>query len=82
MSRDPEAKTEPRPRLYDKRTVERNIKKGLISRKDYDKYLKSLDDISDKGVYGGPAEDDDDDEDILDDEPETDGEAPGTNSHS
>ena len=82
MSRDPEAKTEAKPRLYDKRTVERNIKKGLISRKDYDKYLKSLEDISDKGVYGGPAEDDDDDDDILDDEPETEDETPGSNSHS
>jgi hypothetical protein len=47
-------------RLFDRRTVERNIKKGLISRKDYEKQLKSLEDVADKGVYGGsePEEDD------------------------
>ena len=39
-------------RLYDRRTVERNIKKGLITRKDYEKHLKSLEDVADKGVYG------------------------------
>jgi hypothetical protein len=33
--------------------VERNIKKGLITRKDYEKHLKSLDDVADKGVVGG-----------------------------
>ena len=49
------------PRLYDHRTVERNIKKGLITRKDYEKHLKALEDVADKGVYGGPADDDDDD---------------------
>ena len=38
------------------RTVERNIKKGLITRKDYEKHLKTLEDVADKGVYGGPAE--------------------------
>jgi hypothetical protein len=44
-------------RLYDKRTVERSIKKGLVARKDYDKYLKSLDDVTDKGVFGTPEND-------------------------
>jgi hypothetical protein len=71
MSRDAEAKIDPKTaRLYDKRTVERNIKKGLISRKDYDKYLKSLDDAAEKGVLGGPENepDDMDDMDELDDE--------------
>jgi hypothetical protein len=58
MSRDAEAKSEPKTaRLYDKRTVERNIKKGLFSRKDYEKHLKSLEDIADKGVFGGPESD-------------------------
>ncbi|HVV16833.1 MAG TPA: hypothetical protein VHH90_06460 [Polyangia bacterium] len=53
MSRDADPKTDPKPtRLFDKRTVERNIKKGLISRKDYEKYVKTLDDVGDKGVYG------------------------------
>jgi len=48
-------------RLYDRRTVERNIKKGLLTRKDYEKHLKSLDDVGEKGVYGGTDTDDDDD---------------------
>jgi hypothetical protein len=53
MTRDAEPKTDPKlARLFDKRTVDRNIKKGLISRKDYDKFLKSLDDVGDKGNYG------------------------------
>jgi hypothetical protein len=49
MSRDAEAKN---MRLYDRRTIERNIKKGLITRKDYEKFLKSLDDAKDKGTQG------------------------------
>jgi len=69
MSRDSEAKADPKTmRLYDKRIVERNIKKGLLSRKDYEKHLKSLEDIADKGLYGGPLEDGDDDDDILENE--------------
>jgi hypothetical protein len=43
-------------RLYDKRTIERSIKKGLLSRKDYDKHLKGLDDVADKGVYGAGSD--------------------------
>jgi hypothetical protein len=80
MSRDAEAKTDPKTaRLYDKRTVERNIKKGLVSRKDYEKYLKSLEDAAEKGVLGGPEneppeldegpEESDDDSDDEADEP-------------
>jgi hypothetical protein len=49
MSRDAEAKN---MRLYDRRTIERNIKKGLITRKDYEKFLKALDDAKDKGTQG------------------------------
>ena len=59
MGRDAEAKTDTKtPRLYDKRTVERNIKKGLLTRKDYEKHLKTLDDVADKGVFGLPEGDD------------------------
>ena len=47
-------------RLFDKRTVERSIKKGLVGRKDYEKYLKSLDDVADKGVFGMPEGDEPD----------------------
>jgi nitrogen regulatory protein PII-like uncharacterized protein len=53
-------------RLFDRRTVERNIKKGLITRKDYEKHLKALEDTADKGVYGG-TDTDEPDEDDLDD---------------
>lgn len=42
-------------RLFDVRTVERNIKRGIITRKDYEKHLKSLADASDKVI---PAETD------------------------
>jgi hypothetical protein len=53
MTRDAETKGDPKAgRLFDKRTIERNIKKGLLSRKDYDKHLKALNDVGDKGVYG------------------------------
>ena len=34
-------------RLYDIRVLERNIRKGLIARKDVEKYLKSLPDRTD-----------------------------------
>lgn len=65
MSRDADPKL---TRLFDKRTVERNIKKGLVSRKDYEKYLKSLDDVTGKGAYGAAeVRDDDDDDDEQDD---------------
>jgi hypothetical protein len=70
-------------RLFDRRTVERNIKKGLVTRKDYEKHLKSLDDVAEKGVYGG-TEPDDDDDDVEDEIAPADdavpGADPGTNS--
>jgi len=62
MSRDADVKVDPKlSRLFDKRTVERNIKKGLVTRKDYEKYLKTLDDVADKGVYGSAETKGDDD---------------------
>jgi hypothetical protein len=59
MSRDADPKGDAKPeikniRLFDKRTVERNIKKGLIGRKDYDKHMKTLEDVAGKGLYGVP----------------------------
>jgi hypothetical protein len=45
MSREEDVKE---ARLFDIRTVERNIKRGLITRKDYERFLKSLPDASDK----------------------------------
>jgi len=35
--------------LYDVRIAERNIKEGELSKKDFDKYLKSLPDVEEKG---------------------------------
>jgi hypothetical protein len=77
MSRDAEAKVDPKTaRLYDKRTFERNIKKGLITRKDYEKHMKGLEDVANKGVFGGPENDAADELDeavaMADDEDETD----------
>ena len=77
MSRDAEAKVDPKTaRLYDKRTFERNIKKGLITRKDYEKHMKGLEDVANKGVFGGPENDVADELDeaaaMADDEDETD----------
>lgn len=43
MSRDEEAKD---VHLFDSRTVERNIKRGLITRKEYERFLKSLPDAA------------------------------------
>jgi hypothetical protein len=81
MSRDAEAKN---LRLYDRRTIERNIKKGLITRKDYEKFLKALDDAKDKGVQGEELLDDDEDDEPG--EPSEEAAAspagPGSNSHS
>jgi hypothetical protein len=45
MSRDEDAKN---PRLFDTRTVDRNIRKGLITRKDYERHLKALHDAAEK----------------------------------
>lgn len=48
MSKDKDAKDIPDLHVYDTRLVERNMKRGLISRKDYDKHVKSLPDVKDK----------------------------------
>ena len=71
MNRDEEVKN---VRLFDRRVVERNIKKGLITRKDYEKHLKSLSDVG--GNIASPEErieDAGDDDDDIDepDEPGT-----------
>lgn len=68
-------------RLFDVRTVERNIKKGLVTRKDYDKYLKSLGDAAEKAAAQDSSRDDDDLDDDLDDDDldDAEGEAPAGN---
>ncbi len=52
MTRDEDVKD---VRLFDTRTVERNIKRGTITRKDYEKHLKSLADASDKVLPTDPV---------------------------
>ena len=65
-TRDEDARNK---RLFDIRTVERNIKKGLITRKDYEKYLKSLADVS---AQVAPPDEGDLDDDDLDTDSATD----------
>jgi hypothetical protein len=71
MSRDEEVVKN--PRLFDRRVVERNIKKGLITRKDYEKHLKALADVA-GNIASAEERDaaaaDDADDDIIEDEPE------------
>ena len=45
------------PRFWDVRTLERRLRKGQITKKDYEKYLKSIDDAAEKQA---PVELDDD----------------------
>lgn len=53
-TKDKDAKEHaPEGRVYDQRLVERNIKKGAISRKDYEKHIKSLPDAKDKAANMG-----------------------------
>ncbi len=35
-------------KIFDKRNIERNLKSGIITKKDYDIYLSKLPDVSDK----------------------------------
>jgi hypothetical protein len=71
MSRDEEQRN---ARLFDRRVVDRNIKKGLVTSKDYEKYLKALPDAAAKlAPKDEPLPDDDDMDDIDDDADETDG---------
>ncbi len=38
------------PRFWDVRTLERRLRKGHVTRKDYDKHVKSLPDSADKAA--------------------------------
>ncbi len=50
-------------RLFDVRTLERNLRKGLITHKDYEKYLAKLPDAADRSVVSKPDESRDDRDD-------------------
>jgi len=62
-------------RTFDVRTIERNIKKGNITRKDYEKHLKALPDTTEKVAppeEEGADLDDNDDMDDIDENDESD----------
>jgi len=48
------------------RTLHRRLRRGQLSKKEYEKFLKSLPDVSDKVAPADLDSDDDDDEDDLD----------------
>jgi hypothetical protein len=54
------------PRFWDVRTLHRRLRRGQLSKKEYEKFLKSLPDVSDKVAPADLDSDDDDDEDDLD----------------
>src|SRR6185503_15959522 len=59
-SRKPPAREHPRmssrdeARLFDVRTLERNLRKGLISKKDLERHMKGLPDAADKATACNP----------------------------
>lgn len=65
-------------KLFDRRVVERNIEKGLITRDEYKAYLEGLDDVEDNaGVIeaefeAGLFEDDEEDDEEAEDAGEED----------
>jgi hypothetical protein len=56
--------TKEESRFWDVRTLDRRVRKGLITRKDVEKHLKGLPDVEDKGealrLEPGGADDDSD----------------------
>ena len=40
---------------YDVRVIDRNLRENLLSKKDYEKHLKSLADMTDEAVPGEPG---------------------------
>jgi hypothetical protein len=48
MTKEKDAKEPHDAHRFDIRVLERNLKRGLISRKEYEKYIKSLADAKDK----------------------------------
>lgn len=55
---------------FDNRIVERNIEKGIVTRKEYEEYLASLEDVTEKGevidleqpLFAEPEEDEEEEE--------------------
>jgi|GEM_PF-676540 len=59
---------------YDVRIVDRNIREGAVSKKDYDKYIKGLPDVEEKGEPLVFEDEIAEDEALLEQEQETPGE--------
>ena len=61
-------------KLFDRRVVERNIDKGLITREEYEEHLESLEDAEDNAepieaeFEAGLFEDDEDEEEATDED--------------
>ncbi|MDB4970028.1 MAG: hypothetical protein JWN44_5717 [Myxococcales bacterium] len=66
------------PRFWDVRTLQRRLRKGQITKKDYEKYLKTIADAAEKQAPIDLSSVDDD-EDDYDDADEADEPGPGTN---
>ncbi|MGM0555294.1 MAG: hypothetical protein ACQEVA_02850 [Myxococcota bacterium] len=68
--------TEKNEKLFDTRVVERNIDKGLVTRKEYEEYLEGLDDVEDRAEVieaefeAGIFEDDDEEAEDAEEEDE------------
>lgn len=64
----------PRDMLLDRRVVERNIRKGIVTREEYEAFLKALPDSTDNSelIAARLGEDEEVLEDDVDDEEETD----------
>ena len=62
------------PRFWDVRTLERRMRRGQVTKKDYEKYLKTLPDVDEKKatiqVANVAALEDEDDFDDIEDEEE------------
>ena len=50
-------------RQFDVRTLDRNLRKGTVTRKDYERWVKNLPDVTDKSVVSKPDESRDDRDD-------------------
>jgi len=55
------------PRFWDVRTLERRMRRGQLTKKDYEKHLKTLPDVDEKKSTISVANVADDDEDDFDD---------------
>jgi hypothetical protein len=56
MDGDAMNRDDSKAKAYDVRTLERNLRRGLISRKEYEKYLQSLPDRAENATAYRPEE--------------------------